>query len=138
MTSIDPSIHNGGESSMSTNKQSFYQDNLQISTYAAHSQRTVIQTNQAADPSARQVLIIPETSPVQKQVNTTRPNKRCYICDRSQTNIKKHIATSHLGSAWWGILAEITCWRCCNYHNKESIARCNGLFNQSLHSQILL
>ena len=60
------------------------------------------------------------------------------MCDKIQTNMKKHVASSHLGNAWWGVIADITCWKCRQYQNKESIGRCYGTFNQAQHSHLLL
>ena len=67
-----------------------------------------------------------------------RSDKKCPICDRLQTNMKKHVAFSHLGQSWWGILPELTCWKCRIFHNKEGINRCEGSFNYSTHRFLLL
>ena len=103
------------ENSSTSNINAHGHSNLQISTYAAHSHRTVVQEQSATHSytPVRQVIVTPDTTPKGMKTTTTTPNKRCCICDRNQTNMKKHIAGSHLGGAWWGILADITCWRWC-------------------------
>ena len=128
------------ENRSTSNTNTLGHSNLHISTYAAHSKRTIFQEQSSSHPYTpiRQVTLTPDTTPKIMKTTTTTPSRICNICDRNQTNMKKHIAGSHLGGAWWGILADITCWRCCTYHNKESVGRCNGIFNQSLHSSILL
>ena len=71
-------------------------------------------------------------------IKTQRSEKRCPVCEKLQTNMKKHLVLSHLGIAWWGVLPDITCWKCRTYHTKECIEKCDGDFKADEHSQLLI
>ena len=117
-----------------TSTVSYNQDNLQISSCETLPNRPVVNNNQSQ--FIRKVSLL--NTNTQRQTSTVRPDRRCLVCNKIQTNMKKHVATSHLGNAWWGVIADISCWKCRLYQNKESIGRCNGAFNQSQHSHLLL
>ena len=130
-----PSTHlfeyNHGHDSYSPNRP-------QMTTSQSHT------SGRSSTPEKHQPIGVYQTIPrikpptPRRKVTLNRPEKRCPICEKVQTNMKKHLAVSHLGTAWWGILADINCWKCRTYHNKEGIGRCNGIFNPELHSQHLL
>ena len=112
---------------------SYNQDKLQISSYESKSS---IPSTSSTSHITRKVSLV--NTSLQRKTSVIRGDRKCYVCDKFQTNMKKYVASSHLGNAWWGVIADITCWKCRLYQNKESIGRCYGYFNQLQHSHLLL
>ena len=57
----------------------------------------------------------------------------CRICGVENKNLKAHLASEHLGSVWWGVLGDQTCWQCQDYHYPGGIAKCDGAYIPILH-----
>ena len=60
--------------------------------------------------------------------------KTCYLCGSDDKNKKKHFINSHMGTAWWGVFADRTCWKCKHYESHSNIVTCrtygtNGVFD---------
>ena len=60
--------------------------------------------------------------------------KTCYLCGSDDKNRRKHFINSHLGTTWWGVFPDRTCWKCKHYESHTNIVTCrmygtNGTFN---------
>ena len=61
--------------------------------------------------------------------------KTCLLCGSTDKNRKKHFINSHLGTAWWGLFPDRTCWKCSHYESTTNIETCRtyGTFNPVTH-----
>ena len=64
--------------------------------------------------------------------------KTCLLCGSDDKNKRKHFINSHLGSEWWGIFPDRTCWKCHHYESTVNIETCrtygtSGIFNPVTH-----
>ena len=64
--------------------------------------------------------------------------KTCILCGSDDKNRKKHFISAHLGTSWWGLFPDRTCWKCNHYESTTHIETCrsygtNGTFNPVSH-----
>ena len=64
--------------------------------------------------------------------------KNCLLCGSDDKNKRKHFVNSHLGTDWWGLFPDRTCWRCHHYESAVNIETCrtygtSGVFNPVTH-----
>ena len=64
--------------------------------------------------------------------------RNCVLCGSTDKNRKKHFINSHLGTSWWGLFPDRTCWKCCHYESTTNIETCRrygtcGTFNPITH-----
>ena len=65
-------------------------------------------------------------------------SRRCRICGEGIKNLRCHVCLCHLGSKWWGIMGDITCWTCHRYHKPSDITKCGGSYIPLFHKSILI
>ena len=76
-----------------------------------------------------------------RQILTAKRGKvirKCRICGQENKNLKSHLAMDHLGSVWWGVLGDQTCWRCQDYHYPGDISQCDGHYLPLIHRELFV
>ena len=62
----------------------------------------------------------------------------CRICGSKEKNLRSHVGLEHLGSIWWGVIGDLTCWNCQRYHTPSEITRCEGSYVPLFHKDTLI
>ena len=74
-------------------------------------------------------------------LKATRKNttvRRCRLCGDTNRNQRSHVVITHLGSTWWGVVGDLTCWSCQRYHTPSDITRCEGTYIPLFHFSTLI